>query len=671
MALQAGTRLGAYEVLSLIGAGGMGEVYRARDTRLGREVAIKVLPADRVSDADRRRRFVQEAQAASALNHPHIITIYEIESADGNDFIVMEYVRGKSLDALIPRQGLRLNELLRTAIPVADALAAAHAGGIIHRDLKPANVMVGDGGAVKVLDFGLAKLVADDSSPDAGTVTHVVSASLSAPGAIMGTAAYMAPEQATGGSIDARSDIFSFGAMLYEMVTGTRAFAGASVADTLAAVLRSQPTPPAQVVTAVPRELERLILRCLRKEPERRYQTMLDVSNELQEIKQESLSGTLARPAAVPPGPRQRRVVRATVMAAAIILVAAGIWRLRPPLEPVLPAMRTMPLTSLNGLELGPSLSSDGEQVAFSWQGEKPVNQAGPHNFNIYLKQVGSSDVRRLTTDPGDSWAGAWSPDGRQIACFRVGPHGGTIFLISPVTGTERKIVEFPAKGPPLSWSADGRGVIVAGERKANLEGGIYFVPVDGGAPRLLLPQPKTASFVSAAALAPDGQRLAYVVCGEVQEAGCDLDVVEVDERWHPAGTPRLLANRLPPIIASPGAGTARPCSTRRNRSCRRPISRARGSLAPGRPSDSNWRGWAHACRRLLRPAIASRLRASSTLWASTRWRRRLVQCFSRRCGTSSHSSRPTAPRSCSHRHDRELRSTSGLPQPTAPMLTS
>src|SRR4051812_49773043 len=184
MALQAGTRLGPYEVLSLIGAGGMGEVYRARDTRLGREVAIKVLPADRVSDSDRRRRFVQEAQAASALNHPHIITIYEIESADGNDFIVMEYVRGKSLDALIPRQGMRLNDALRIAIAVADALAAAHARGIIHRDLKPANVIVGTDGAVKVLDFGLAKLVGADDGSDAETPTVTTHAALSAPGTI-------------------------------------------------------------------------------------------------------------------------------------------------------------------------------------------------------------------------------------------------------------------------------------------------------------------------------------------------------------------------------------------------------------------------------------------------------------------------------------------------------
>src|SRR3954451_18336528 len=166
MSLQAGTRLGPYQVLSLIGAGGMGEVYRARDTRLGREVAIKVLPADRIADTARRRRFVQEAHAVSALNHPHIITIYEVESANGIDFIVMEYVRGKSLDTLIPQHGMRLKEFLRIAIPIADALAAAHAHGIVHRDLKPANVMVGTDGGVKVLDFGLAKLMRDERGAD-------------------------------------------------------------------------------------------------------------------------------------------------------------------------------------------------------------------------------------------------------------------------------------------------------------------------------------------------------------------------------------------------------------------------------------------------------------------------------------------------------------------------
>src|SRR5689334_433925 len=193
MSLGAGTWLGPYEVLAPIGTGGMGEVYRARDPRLARDVAIKVLPADLVADEGRRRRFVHEARAASSLNHPHIITIHEIERAGNHDFIVMEYVRGKSLDALIPRQGMRLGEVLRIAIVVADALAAAHASGIIHRDLKPANVMVGTDGAVKVLDFGLAKLIRGDEPSEVEAATVTGQSALSAPGAIAGTAAYMAP----------------------------------------------------------------------------------------------------------------------------------------------------------------------------------------------------------------------------------------------------------------------------------------------------------------------------------------------------------------------------------------------------------------------------------------------------------------------------------------------
>ncbi len=341
--------------LSLIGAGGMGEVYRARDTRLGREVAIKVLPADRVSDADRRRRFVQEAQAASALNHPHIITIYEIESADGNDFIVMEYVRGKSLDALIPRQGMRLNEALRIAIAVADALAAAHARGIIHRDLKPANVIVGTDGAVKVLDFGLAKLMADADTPEEDSPTLTSHALVSAPGTIAGTAAYMAPEQATGGTVDARADIFSFGAMLYEMVTGSRAFPGASTADTLDAVIRAQPKPPSAVVAEIQGDLEKVILRCLRKDPQRRYQHIDDVKVALEDVKEESESGVTA-PASVVR--TRRRGPIAALVAAALVIVGATAWLLlpfAPPPEAPAP-MRPVPLTSLTGSEFYPDL---------------------------------------------------------------------------------------------------------------------------------------------------------------------------------------------------------------------------------------------------------------------------------------------------------------------------
>ena len=284
----------------------------------------------------------------------------------------MEYVRGKSLDALIPRHGLRLGEVLRIAIPVADALAAAHARGIVHRDLKPANVMVGENCAVKVLDFGLAKLMADDdsSAPDAATVTLAAADGLSAPGAIVGTAAYMAPEQATGGKVDARSDVFSFGAMLYEMVTGTRAFAGASSAETLSAVLHGQPKSLSEIAPGVPGDLEKVIVRCLRKDPERRFQHIADVKVALREIKEESESGMSAAPAVAARRPR-RLVAVATAVAAGLVIIAAAGWLLRSRAAPPPPAMRVVPLTSLNGPEIWPRLSPDGEQVAFSWDNGK------------------------------------------------------------------------------------------------------------------------------------------------------------------------------------------------------------------------------------------------------------------------------------------------------------
>ncbi len=483
MALQPGAKLGPYEILSLIGAGGMGEVYRARDPRLNREVAIKVLPADRVSDEDRRRRFVQEAHAASALNHPHIITIHEIESANGHDFIVMEYVRGKSLDALIPRHGMRLGEALRIAIPVADALATAHARGIIHRDLKPANVMVGTDGAVKVLDFGLAKL-SGSKDVDGDQLTDTVDMALSAPGAIAGTAAYMSPEQATGGKVDARSDIFSFGAMLYEMVTGVRAFTGSSVGETLSAVLRAQPKAPTAMAAGVPADLEKAILRCLRKDPERRFQHMGDVKVALQEIKEESDSG---RPGPVPIA-RSRRRWPIIVSAAVVALAAIGAWYFWLRRPPSLARLRVEPLTTLTGWERSPTFAPDGTQIAFQWVGEKE------ENWDIYVKIIGANEVRRITTDPGADLEPSWSPDGRQIAF--VHQAGGAsnflsaIHLVSPLGGPAQKLSDFPTEGP-ISWSPNGRFIAAPRPVFDNSpakygSSGIYLIPVQGGEPRVL-----------------------------------------------------------------------------------------------------------------------------------------------------------------------------------------
>jgi serine/threonine protein kinase len=250
-----GHSLGHYRIESKLGEGGMGVVWKARDMHLDRFVALKVLPAEKLADPDRRRRFVQEAKAASALNHPNIITIYDISQTgpeqhasdfiamEASDFIAMELVNGKALDQLIPRKGLRLNEALKYAIQVADALAAAHAAGIVHRDLKPGNVMVNENGLIKVLDFGLAKLTEYGASSEFTSTETIAEAPKTDKGLIVGTVSYMSPEQAEGKSVDARSDIFSFGTLLYEMLTGRRAFQSDSKMSTLAAILNREPEP--------------------------------------------------------------------------------------------------------------------------------------------------------------------------------------------------------------------------------------------------------------------------------------------------------------------------------------------------------------------------------------------------------------------------------------------
>jgi hypothetical protein len=288
-----------YQLFEKLGGGGMGDIYKAQDTRLNRVVAIKVLTSAATGDPDRRRRFIQEAQAASALNHPNIITIHDIISEGDTEFMVMEYVAGKTLVDLIPKGGLRTPQVLKYSVQMSDALQAAHTAGIVHRDLKPGNVMVTDSGLVKVLDFGLAKLtdrgpISTVSGPDDETKT-IASTPLTVEGSILGTVSYMSPEQAQGKKVDTRSDIFSFGVVLYEMVTGMRAFVGESALSTLSAILRDEVRPIAEVSPDVPPQLELVIGRCLKKLPDERWQTMKDVQMALAALKHESDSGMLYR----------------------------------------------------------------------------------------------------------------------------------------------------------------------------------------------------------------------------------------------------------------------------------------------------------------------------------------------------------------------------------------
>jgi serine/threonine-protein kinase len=313
-----------YQVVEKLGSGGMGEIYRAVDTRLNRSVALKVLPASMSGDPDRRRRFLQEAQAASALNHPNIITIYDIVPEGGTYYIVMEYVAGQTLLGLIPKDGLRVPLVLQYIVQVAEALGAAHSAGIIHRDLKPANIMVTHSGLVKLLDFGLAKLAGGPISQTGATGT-VLEAPLTAEGSILGTLNYMSPEQAEGKMLDARSDIFSFGSVLYEMLTGRYAFSGDSTVSTLFAVVRSPIQPISQIAPDVPAPLEQIVNRCLEKDPSKRYQTMEEVRDALTALKKQSDSGVLYnRPLPAPVQPRGSSISPLTVGAVVVVFLAAG-----------------------------------------------------------------------------------------------------------------------------------------------------------------------------------------------------------------------------------------------------------------------------------------------------------------------------------------------------------
>ena len=291
MPLSPGTQLGSYEIVSLLGAGGMGEVYRARDPRLKREVALKVLPDVAAADADRRERFTREALAVAALKHTHSVTIHSVEDAGTAVFLTMELVEGRSLAAALPATGLPIERVLTIGIAVADATSAAHQKGITHRDLKPGNIMLGEGeqaGRIKVLDFGLAKVVdAQLGAPDASMLATAPAhtAPITAEGRILGTVAYMSPEQAEGRAIDGRSDLFSLGVVLFEMATGRRPFAGDTNLSILSSILKDSPKSVTDINPAIPPELGRIIRRALAKDPERRYQTAKDLRNDLEDLK--------------------------------------------------------------------------------------------------------------------------------------------------------------------------------------------------------------------------------------------------------------------------------------------------------------------------------------------------------------------------------------------------
>ncbi len=497
--------LSHYRILEKLGAGGMGVVYKAQDLRLDRFVALKVLPADKVSDPERLRRFVQEAKTASALNHPNIVTIYDIDAAEGEHFIAMEFVAGRTLNQYIGRKGLVLKDALKYAIQISDALGKAHAAGIVHRDLKPTNIIVTDEGLVKVLDFGLAKLM--DSSAASGADTPTMSAEaapITEAGKILGTPTYMSPEQAEGKPVDARSDIFSFGTMFYEMLTGRRPFVGETSASTLAAIIAKDPLPMSAASDGLPLEVEQVVLRCLRKEPQRRIQTMSDLKVLLQDLKEESESGKLSAVSAVRMPPARRGIKTWVMITPALLLViAAGIgiawYLLRQPVQ--VPALQVARLTFESGTSMTPAISADGKLIAYA------ADATG--TFDIYVRQVNSQQAIRRTQHEACDWQPNFSPDASKIV-FRSERDGGGLYVMDSLIGPERKIAD---AGRFPSFSPDGATVVYLVGTPLVGRAKLFLVSASGGAARPFQPEfivPPVGTINSPPLWSPDGTSILF-----------------------------------------------------------------------------------------------------------------------------------------------------------------
>jgi serine/threonine protein kinase len=535
-----------YEIISKIGEGGMGVVYKAKDSHLDRFVAIKVLPNKSIEDPTRKARFVQEAKAASALNHPNIITIHDICQQDGVDFIVMEYIAGKTLHQIIPHKGLKVGDALKYSVQITDALSRAHGAGIIHRDLKPSNIMVDERGQVKVVDFGLAKL-AETAPLDEDESTLSIKPTTEK-GNILGTVFYMSPEQAEGRPVDARSDIFSFGSVLHEMVTGKRAFQKNSTVSTLAAIIHEDPEP---LGAEVPREISRIITRCLRKDPDRRFQLMKDLKVELTDLREESDSGKLQ---SISENERKHswHWLWAAGPAVALLLSVMLVWQYReasPPgnLKPVV-------LTSYPGAEGDVSFSPDGSKVAFTWNGEKG------DNYDIYIKQISSAETppMRLTTNPSADIFPAWSPDDSWIAFVRREPRtdNSAIMLISPLGGPERRIAGISAGyNLTLSWTPDAKWLAYCTQDSPGEPNSIWAISVETGERRRL------TSFVTrnigagnavlgdyGPSISPNGRILAFA-----RESAIDiyeLYTLQLTKDMRPDGEPAKVSDRQYNMLA-------------------------------------------------------------------------------------------------------------------------
>jgi Tol biopolymer transport system component len=507
MPLTPGSRLGPYEILAPLGAGGMGEVYRAKDDRLKREVAIKVLPSSFAHDGDRLRRFEQEAQAASSLNHPNILAIYDIGTHDGAPYVVSELLEGETLRERLGGEAFAPRRAVGHALQIAQGLAAAHEKGIVHRDLKPENVFVTSDGRLKILDFGLAKLTQRDAGAEGAT--NLPTQTGTEPGTVLGTLGYMSPEQIRGKQADARSDIFSFGAILYEMLSGRRAFRGDTAADTISAILTKDPPDLSETNRKIPEGLERIVDHCLEKSTEARFQSARDIAFDLEAIAQAPLTSAPRAAAAAPWRATVARWAPWLGLPAALLAFWLGLrTAATKPAPASLRPEEFRQLTFQPGQEDFPTLSPDGTSFLY-------VSRAAGKS-DIYLQRVGGQNAINLTKDsPAADTQPAYSPSGDLIA-FRSDRDGGGIFIMGAMGENVRRLTDF---GFNPAWSPDGKQIALNSETVIHPFARVGFadlwvVDVATGHKRLIVSgQDRVqhgAGDASQPSWSPHGNRIAY-----------------------------------------------------------------------------------------------------------------------------------------------------------------
>ena len=615
--LTANTNLSHYRIVSKIGAGGMGDVYLAEDTRLDRKIALKILPADVASDRDRLERFIREAKAAAALNHPNIAHVYEIGESDGVRFIAMEYVAGHNLRALLQRGRLTLIRSVELTRQVASGLAEAHKSGFIHRDIKPENLMLPSDSSIKILDFGLAKLIDKQHNPAELSRLSTMAFQGDAPhlgtsaGTILGTVSYMSPEQATGEKVDQRTDIFSLGIVFYEMLSGRRPFDGKSAIDTMHAIINREPTPLVDLNPQLPPEISDILEKALAKSPADRYRDASDFELDLRRFKRALESDSLVSMQTAGRVDANKRLSASRIWIGVGALLLIGVlltawrfipWRSSEESSINLAGITLTPLTTDPGYEGEPTFSADGQRLAYV------SDRTG--NFEIFLKQISGGPDINLTNNEADDVQPAFSPDGKQIAFVSTRSSssnllypgvdysllGGDIWVMPALGGSARRIAE---SGNFPSWSPDGTAIIYT-HGTSWFRQKMYRVSAQGGDPKEIPITFKSdespAPFWLHPSYSADERWIAFDGGGKifvVGAAGGEAHAIVTGQHptWTSDGQSIVYSNNAPgkgfslwqvPVSATAGiaSGLARPVTVGRGRDMQPAISRDNKAIA-------------------------------------------------------------------------------------------